>query len=76
MDWLCELMSLVTVMLPFVYMLLKDFLIWVEHDLGPWGPLVLAIAYIPLTILAVPASVLTSARRIYRNWPLLPDQPI
>ncbi|XP_044486566.1 TVP38/TMEM64 family membrane protein slr0305-like [Mangifera indica] len=39
--------------------ILKDFLIWVEQDLGPWGPLVLAAAYIPLTVLAVPASVLT-----------------
>ncbi|KAM0012999.1 putative SNARE associated golgi family protein [Helianthus debilis subsp. tardiflorus] len=38
---------------------LKDFLLWVENDLGPWGPLALAVAYIPLTILAVPASVLT-----------------
>ncbi|KAK6913878.1 SNARE associated Golgi protein [Dillenia turbinata] len=38
---------------------LKDFLLWVEHDLGPWGPIVLAFAYIPLTVLAVPASVLT-----------------
>ncbi|KAL9662836.1 hypothetical protein QQ045_027671 [Rhodiola kirilowii] len=39
--------------------LLKDFLVWIKEDLGPFGPLVLAIAYIPLTILAVPASVLT-----------------
>ncbi|KAL1832500.1 hypothetical protein DCAR_0102511 [Daucus carota subsp. sativus] len=39
--------------------ILKDFLIWVDKDLGRWGPLVLAVAYIPLTILAVPASVLT-----------------
>ncbi|XP_031377131.1 uncharacterized protein LOC116192662 isoform X2 [Punica granatum] len=39
--------------------ILKDFLIWVHKDLGPWGPVVLAIAYIPLTVLAVPASVLT-----------------
>ncbi|KAL8255116.1 hypothetical protein R6Q59_033337 [Mikania micrantha] len=38
---------------------LKNFLLWVEEDLGPWGPLALAVAYIPLTILAVPASVLT-----------------
>ncbi|PON80174.1 Transmembrane protein [Parasponia andersonii] len=38
---------------------LKDFLVWVEQDLGPWGPLVLAVTYIPLTVLAVPASVLT-----------------
>lgn len=39
--------------------ILKDFLLWVNEDLGPWGPLALAIAYIPLTVLAVPASVLT-----------------
>lgn len=39
--------------------MLKDFLSWVDKDLGRWGPLVLAVAYIPLTILAVPASVLT-----------------
>ncbi|XP_042516719.1 TVP38/TMEM64 family membrane protein slr0305, partial [Macadamia integrifolia] len=39
--------------------MLKDFLLWIKHNLGPWGPLVLAIAYIPLTVLAVPASVLT-----------------
>ncbi|KAB1222884.1 hypothetical protein CJ030_MR2G013626 [Morella rubra] len=39
--------------------ILKDFLLWVKQDLGPWGPLVLAVAYIPLTVLAVPASVLT-----------------
>nr|KAJ0188189.1 hypothetical protein LSAT_V11C900488280 [Lactuca sativa] len=38
---------------------LKNFLLWVEQDLGPWGPLALAVAYIPLTVLAVPASVLT-----------------
>ncbi|GMH08394.1 hypothetical protein Nepgr_010234 [Nepenthes gracilis] len=39
--------------------MLKDFLMWVKQDLGPWGPLVMAVAYIPLTVLAVPASVLT-----------------
>lgn len=38
---------------------LKDFLLWVKEDLGPWGPIVLAVAYVPLTVLAVPASVLT-----------------
>ncbi|XP_010522704.1 PREDICTED: uncharacterized protein LOC104801224 [Tarenaya hassleriana] len=38
---------------------LKDFLLWIKEDLGPWGPFALAIAYIPLTIMAVPASVLT-----------------
>ncbi|KAL9227952.1 hypothetical protein vseg_003582 [Gypsophila vaccaria] len=50
--------------LAFVYSLpveqyLRHFLQWVKEDLGPWGPLVLAIAYVPLTVLAVPASVLT-----------------
>ncbi|CAA0839885.1 SNARE associated Golgi protein family [Striga hermonthica] len=39
--------------------ILKDFLVWIEQDLGPWGPIVLAVAYIPLTVLAVPASILT-----------------
>ncbi|KAK9146719.1 hypothetical protein Sjap_006622 [Stephania japonica] len=38
---------------------LKNFLLWIDQNLGPWGPVVLAIAYIPLTILAVPASILT-----------------
>ncbi|KAG7013587.1 hypothetical protein SDJN02_23754, partial [Cucurbita argyrosperma subsp. argyrosperma] len=39
--------------------ILKDFLLWVDQDLGAWGPLVLSLAYIPLTVLAVPASILT-----------------
>lgn len=39
--------------------ILKDFLVWIQDNLGPWGPLVLAISYIPLSVLAVPASVLT-----------------
>ncbi|WOK95978.1 hypothetical protein Cni_G04685 [Canna indica] len=39
--------------------ILKDFLVWIEQNVGPWGPLVLAFAYVPLTILAVPASILT-----------------
>ncbi|KAF7837232.1 TVP38/TMEM64 family membrane protein slr0305 family [Senna tora] len=39
--------------------ILKKFLLWVHEDLGPWGPVVLAVAYIPLTVLAVPASILT-----------------
>ncbi|KAK1428258.1 hypothetical protein QVD17_17088 [Tagetes erecta] len=39
--------------------ILKNFLLWIKEELGPWGPLVLAIAYIPLTVFAVPASVLT-----------------
>ncbi|XP_026662464.2 TVP38/TMEM64 family membrane protein slr0305-like [Phoenix dactylifera] len=38
---------------------LKDFLVWIKQNLGRWGPLVLAVAYIPLTVLAVPASILT-----------------
>lgn len=39
--------------------ILKDLLIWIDKNLGPWGPLVLAVVYIPLTVLAVPASILT-----------------
>ncbi|GKD82524.1 SNARE associated Golgi protein, partial [Tanacetum coccineum] len=39
--------------------ILKDFLVWIKEELGPWGPVVLAIAYIPLTVFVVPASVLT-----------------
>uniref|UniRef100_A0A8R7TE86 VTT domain-containing protein n=1 Tax=Triticum urartu TaxID=4572 RepID=A0A8R7TE86_TRIUA len=39
--------------------ILKDFLLWIKENLGAWGPLVLALAYIPLTVLAVPASILT-----------------
>eukprot|EP01018_Ginkgo_biloba_P020408 Gb_07466 [translate_table: standard] len=39
--------------------MLKDFLVWIDKNLGHWGPLVLALAYIPLTVLAVPASILT-----------------
>lgn len=38
---------------------LKDFLLWIKEDLGPFGPIALALAYIPLTVVAVPASVLT-----------------
>ncbi|KAL4588209.1 hypothetical protein LXL04_001091 [Taraxacum kok-saghyz] len=39
--------------------ILKNFLLWIKADLGPWGPFVLAFAYVPLTVFAVPASVLT-----------------
>ncbi|XP_057964713.1 uncharacterized protein LOC131155524 [Malania oleifera] len=39
--------------------ILKNFLLWIKQDLGVWGPLALAVAYIPLTVLAVPASILT-----------------
>ncbi|KAL2339146.1 hypothetical protein Fmac_013592 [Flemingia macrophylla] len=39
--------------------ILKDLLEWIDCNFGPWGPLVLIVAYIPLTILAVPAAVLT-----------------
>ncbi|GMI76079.1 hypothetical protein like AT1G03260 [Hibiscus trionum] len=42
-----------------VEQMLKDFLTWVKEDLGPWGPVMLVFAYIPLTVLAVPAAVLT-----------------
>ncbi|MBA0652962.1 hypothetical protein Goklo_020176, partial [Gossypium klotzschianum] len=39
--------------------MVKGFLFWVREDLGQWGPFVLALSYIPLTILVVPASILT-----------------
>ncbi|TKY54048.1 SNARE associated Golgi protein [Spatholobus suberectus] len=39
--------------------ILKDLLEWIDRNFGPWGPLALIVAYIPLTVLAVPASVLT-----------------
>uniref|UniRef100_A0A0R0FGU7 VTT domain-containing protein n=1 Tax=Glycine max TaxID=3847 RepID=A0A0R0FGU7_SOYBN len=39
--------------------ILKDLLEWIDRNLGPWGPLALIAAYIPLTVLSVPASVLT-----------------
>lgn len=32
---------------------------WIHINLGPWGPVALALAYIPLTVFAVPASILT-----------------
>ena len=37
---------------------LKDFLAWVEGA-GVWGPVLLAAAYIPATVLMIPGSVLT-----------------
>ncbi|XP_024954140.2 uncharacterized protein LOC102622867 isoform X3 [Citrus sinensis] len=53
--------------------ILKDFLIWIKQDLGPWGPLVLIIAYVPLTVLAIPASILTFGRSFVisklKNYP-------
>ncbi|XP_020228669.1 uncharacterized protein LOC109809700 [Cajanus cajan] len=39
--------------------ILKDLLEWIDRNFGPWGPLALIVAYIPLTVLAVPAAVLT-----------------
>ncbi|KAL3688610.1 hypothetical protein R1sor_014919 [Riccia sorocarpa] len=50
--------SAAVIILP-VEKMLKDFLIWVQRDMGPWGPVMLALAYIPCTIFAVPASILT-----------------
>lgn len=35
-----------------------DFLKWVQR-LGPWGPVILALAYTPACLLLVPGSVLT-----------------
>lgn len=57
------LLLLATVSIAFMNLpidkVLKHILLWIKQDLGPWGPLVLAVLYIPLTILAVPASILT-----------------
>lgn len=39
--------------------ILNGFLMWIHKDLGAWGPVALALAYIPLTVFAVPASILT-----------------
>ncbi|XP_042407922.1 TVP38/TMEM64 family membrane protein slr0305-like isoform X2 [Zingiber officinale] len=39
--------------------ILREFLVWIKQNLGLWGPAMLAVAYIPLTILAVPAAVLS-----------------
>lgn len=58
-----SLLLLVAIVTAFIFLpveqKLKDFLLWIKEDLGPFGPLALALAYIPLTIVAVPASVLT-----------------
>ncbi|KAE8686722.1 SNARE associated Golgi protein family isoform 1 [Hibiscus syriacus] len=53
---------------PTAYQIPKDFLLWVDKDLGPWDPLVLAVAYIPLAVLAVPASVLTWSSSVVQGW--------
>jgi len=48
--------------LSFVFLPVKDyletFLTWVQ-DIGPWGPVVLALAYIPACLFFVPGLVLT-----------------
>ncbi|XP_039055434.1 uncharacterized protein LOC120198122 [Hibiscus syriacus] len=36
----------------FSLQILKDFLLWVDKDLGPWGPLVMVVAYFPFTLKA------------------------
>lgn len=38
---------------------LKRFLLWVQDDAGAWGPIILALAYVPCSVLAIPASILT-----------------
>jgi uncharacterized membrane protein YdjX (TVP38/TMEM64 family) len=37
---------------------ITDFLAWVQ-DLGPWGPILLAVAYVPAAVLLVPGSLMT-----------------
>ncbi|KAG0573985.1 hypothetical protein KC19_VG226700 [Ceratodon purpureus] len=43
----------------YVEQTLKQFLIWVQNDAGAWGPIILALAYVPCSVLAIPASILT-----------------
>jgi uncharacterized membrane protein YdjX (TVP38/TMEM64 family) len=43
----------------YVEKMLTKFLVWIQMDVGPWGPLVLALAYIPCAVLALPATILT-----------------
>ncbi|CAK9276970.1 unnamed protein product [Sphagnum jensenii] len=43
----------------YVEKMLTKFLVWIQMDVGPWGPLVLALAYIPCAVLALPATMLT-----------------
>lgn len=38
--------------------LLGDFVTWVR-DLGPWGPVLLALVYVPAAVFLVPGSILT-----------------
>lgn len=38
---------------------MKQFLMWVQKDAGAWGPIILALAYVPCSVLAIPASILT-----------------
>ena len=47
----------ILILLP-VKQYLQSFLEWVE-DLGPWGPLVIAVAYVPATVFLVPGSLIT-----------------
>ncbi|GJP68718.1 hypothetical protein CLOP_g25381 [Closterium sp. NIES-67] len=42
-----------------VEQLLKNFLLWLKNDVGVWGPVIMALAYIPLNILALPGAILT-----------------
>ncbi|CAI7742534.1 unnamed protein product [Closterium sp. NIES-54] len=42
-----------------VEQLLKSFLLWLKNDVGVWGPVIMALAYIPLNILALPGAILT-----------------
>ncbi|XP_057832779.1 uncharacterized protein LOC131043577 isoform X2 [Cryptomeria japonica] len=55
--------------------ILKNFLVWIDTNLGHWGPLVLTLSYIPLTVLGVPAFILTVGRQhvmsVLKDYPKL-----
>ncbi|GBG88497.1 hypothetical protein CBR_g47968 [Chara braunii] len=55
---LVVVMVTASVMLP-VEKVLRNFIVWLKNDVGPWGPLVLILAYIPSSVLAIPGSILT-----------------
>ncbi len=57
---LVALVATVAVVLAFVPVkdYLTDFLAWVQ-DIGPWGPVFLAIVYVPAAVLFLPGSILT-----------------
>jgi uncharacterized membrane protein YdjX (TVP38/TMEM64 family) len=55
--WLIGAIAAILIVFP-IKQYLQQFLEWIE-GLGPWGPVVLAAAYIPATVFLIPGTVLT-----------------